>query len=300
VKLFVSCTPGLEPALYEELAEMRLKPTLVEGGADVDGDASWINLHSRIASRVLERIAFVKTTQELARVRFPRAVSTVEGGPPGYQRSLKLQTHGSAALVRAERSGGWTVSLDTSGELLHVRGYREEVGKAPMRETLAAGMLRLSGYSGTEPLWDLMCGSGTLLIEAALIALDIPPGDLKAKPKRAPPFPLLKGTDLNAGALGITRRNARRAGVFEALTLERADATLVKPTGPAGLVVANLPYGKRVAKTDLSILSANLRAHFSGWRFAFLMQGGLTGLTVQKEHALNNGGLRCRLVQGTC
>jgi putative N6-adenine-specific DNA methylase len=235
---FVSCTPGLEGALAEELRELGFSGRSVPGGFETQSDVARIEKLSRIASRV------------------------------------------------------------NDGRLLYQRGYREEIGRAPMRETLAAGMLRLAGYTGLEPLWDLMCGSGTLLIEAALISLGIAPGEL-GKPTR-PAAALLKGTDLNAGALGVTRRNARRAGVFDALTLERADATKVKaPAGPPGLLVANLPYGKRVAKSDLDALTANLRASFRGWRFAFLLQGHLD-LEVRNEHALSNGGLRCRLCLGVC
>jgi putative N6-adenine-specific DNA methylase len=237
VHLFVSCTPGLEGALAAELRELGFKGREVSGGFETNGDASRVEQHSRIASRVNE------------------------------------------------------------GRLLYQRGYREEIGRAPMRETLAAGMLRLAGYSGQEPLWDLMCGSGTLLIEAALIATGTAPGAL-GKPEHKAPA-LLKGTDLNSGALGVTRRNARRAGVFDALTLERADATKVKPSGAPGLLVANLPYGKRVERLDLAALTANLRQSFSGWRYAFLLQGKLD-LEIRQEHALNNGGLRCRLCLGVC
>jgi putative N6-adenine-specific DNA methylase len=237
VHLFVSCTPGLEGALADELRELGFKGREVAGGFETHGDAARIERHSRIASRV------------------------------------------------------------NDGRLLYQRGYREEIGRAPMRETLAAGMLRLARYSGSEPLWDLMCGSGTLLIEAALIATGIAPGELGKPARKA--AALLKGTDLNAGALGVTRRNARRAGVFEALTLERADATKVKPAGAPGLLVANLPYGRRVERLDLKAFTANLRASFHGWRFAFLLQGPLD-LEVTQEHALNNGGLRCRLCLGVC
>jgi putative N6-adenine-specific DNA methylase len=238
VHLFVSCTPGLESALAEELRELGFKGREVAGGFDTSGDSARVEQHSRIASRVNE------------------------------------------------------------GRLLYQRGYREEIGKAPMRETLAAGMLRLAGYSGHEPLWDLMCGSGTLLIEAALIATGTAPGQLGKPTRKA--AALLKGTDLNAGALGVTRRNARRAGVVDALTLERADATKVKPSGAAtGLLVGNLPYGKRVERLDLAAFTANLRQSFGGWRFAFLLQGKID-LEIRQEHALNNGGLRCRLCQGVC
>lgn len=241
--LFVTCTPGLEPVLADELRELGFSGRSVTGGFETPS-ADWkrIALMSRIASQVKEN------------------------------------------------------RRDVTGEL-YKRGYREEIGRAPMRETLAAGVLRFAKYRGQEPLWDPMCGAGTLLIEAALIAHGIPPGDLKAG--GTPASFALKGTDLNAGALGVTRRNARRAGVT--LTLERADASkIAPPQGPPGLLVSNLPYGKRVEKGDLDAVMTNFAAKFRGWRFAFLMQGRLHVLKATEEHELSNGGLRCRLFLGVC
>ncbi|MBL8953967.1 MAG: hypothetical protein JNK82_24535 [Myxococcaceae bacterium] len=242
--MFVTCTPGLEPALEAELRELGFSGKSTAGGFETPGsDVARVKLHSRIASEVKQN------------------------------------------------------GRDLTGPLYR-RGYREEVGRAPMRETLAAGILRLAGYRGEEPLWDPMCGAGTLLIEAALIAHAIPPGDVAGGPRRAAPH-LLKGTDLNAGALGVTRRNARRAGVK--LQLERADAAKIRPPpGAPGLLAANFPYGKRVEKGDLTPVLENFATHFKGWRFAFLMQGRLTVLKASDEHAVSNGGLRCRLCVGVC
>ncbi len=241
--LFVTCTPGLEAALAEELRELGFRGREVTGGFETNGDFKRIAHHSRIASAV--------------------------------------------------KQGGRELASD-----LYKRGYREEIGRAPMRETLAAGVLRLARYRGDEPVWDPMCGAGTLLIEAALIAHGIAPGDLKAGPTRKAAA-MLKGTDLNAGALGVTRRNARRAGVT--LELERADAAKIRPPGgPPGLLVSNFPYGKRVEKGDLDAVLQNFAEHFRGWRFAFLMQGRLHVLKAAEEHELSNGGLRCRLYVGVC
>lgn len=261
MRVFASCTPGLEPALAAELKALGYRAKQVSGGCETSGDFELLNLWSRIASRI-----------------------TVDG-------------------------------KDSSGDLLYLRGYREEIGRAPMRETLAAGVLGLAGYDGTERLWDPMCGSGTLLIEAALMAKGLAPGanrkfafqtwpghDAKrfaalprAMPRQAPP---LTGTDLNAGALGVTRRNAKRAGVLEALKLERADAAKVKPEGAPGLLVANFPYGKRVERGDLGAVVANLAAQFTGWRYAFLVEGNTFGLKAEHVHAVANGGIRCKLVVG--
>ncbi len=242
--MFVTCTPGLEPALEQELRALGFDGRSVTGGFEThSGDVRRVVLQSRIASAVKEK--------------------------------------------------GRDVATD-----LYRRGYREEVGRAPMRETLAAGVLQLAGYRGDEPFWDPMCGAGTLLIEAALIAHGIPPGDVKGGARRPAPA-LLKGTDLNSGALGVTRRNARRAGVT--LVLERADAAKISPPpGPPGLLAANFPYGKRVEKGDLVPVLENFARAFRGWRFAFLMQGRLEVLKASEEHALSNGGLRCRLCVGVC
>jgi putative N6-adenine-specific DNA methylase len=281
-RLFLQCAPGLEPALVRELASLGVQgPFAVStGGVEVETrprEYERLNLWSRVAERILLR-------------------------NPGASK------------------GG----LDTTGELLHFRGYRQEVGRAPLRETLAAGVLALGGFTPGEPVWDVMCGSGTLVIEAAEWAAGLAPGrnrgfafqgfpghDLRAfaaLPRSGPgsSAPVL-GSDLNAGALGIARRNARRAGVFERLVLERLDATALAPRPglPPGLVVANLPYGKRVgAKGELRQLfeavGASVRRACAGWRFAFLLETGeeALGLEVAARHEVANGGLRCHLVTG--
>jgi len=244
-----------------------------------------------------------------------RPVSTA----PGTERAL-----GPARLVLRASAGQVTLSADTSGALLHRRGWRKEISRAPMRETLAAGVLALARHVADEPLWDPMCGSGTLIIEGALAARRIPPGlgrrfaaedwpvaktaDWAARRRRLesqvlahPPAPVV-GTDVNAGALGTARRNARRAGVLDDLRLERLDVAAATPgaLGP-GLLVANLPYGIRVgerralAALDAAI-SQTLTGPFAGWRVALLADdprrlermGRGRPATV---HSLKNGGI---------
>ncbi len=253
-------------------------------------------------------------------------------GPPGCHRraNLWLRTANRVWLRAAEHTGERAErSVDTSGELLFRRGYRQEISRAPMRETLAAGMLQLAGFQGDEPLWDIMCGSGTLAIEAALVARNLAPGlrrrfaferftshDAQAWAKeraeaearvRSAPAPI-RASDLNAGALGTARRNARRAGVLESISIERLDATrLSAPAGPKGLVVANFPYGKRVGdRAALSALyrdvGATMRGALVGWRFAFLVAKGsdvdALGLPFERVFALQNGGIACTLLVG--
>jgi 23S rRNA G2445 N2-methylase RlmL len=242
----------------------------------------------------------------------PLTASTVEAGSGGpIEVSLRLDAQGAQ------------VSVDTSGELLYLRGARQETGKAPLRETLAAGVLRLCGWAPGESLWDVMCGSGTFLLEAAEQAQGLQPGrqrhfaferfvgasparlaDAKARGPLVPTW--IRGSDLNAGALGVARRNARRAGVLEALQLERLDATaLTRPDVSPGLVLANLPYGKRVGtRFELASLYArvgrSLRQALRGWRFGFLLQDGAEalGLEVTRTVPVKNGGLSCHVVMG--
>ena len=245
-------------------------------------------------------------------------------GPVGVHRraNLELRCAERVTLLGKER-------VDTSGELLYRRGFRQEVSRAPLRETLAAGVLAIAGYTGKEPLWDPLCGSGTLVIEAAMIARDLAPGlsrkfafeeladhDFKAYAReketlraRAKPKveAMILGTDLNAGALGTARRNAGRAGVLGDLTLERQDATVARKGLPEGtLVVSNLPYGIRVGEAAelpglYRKIVAALRA--SGVeRAAFLAKDPRAkewlGLGDAVEHPISNGGIRCVLVSG--
>jgi putative N6-adenine-specific DNA methylase len=237
------------------------------------------------------------------------------GARPSTPGAVKL-------ILRGLKRGGCQVSVDTTGELLHFRGYRQEVGRAPMRETLAAGVLQLAKWKPGETLWDIMCGSGTILIEAAERSAGLAPGRNRTFAfEKFPSHDLEKwkalsrtrdsvkstllGSDLNSGALGTARRNAKRAGVFELLTLERIDATKLPRREGSGLIIANLPYGKRVGERDelgqlYTRLGESLKASCAGWYFAFLLENGAEhlGLDIQEAHRVSNGGLDCELVLG--
>ncbi|MBN2005911.1 MAG: class I SAM-dependent RNA methyltransferase [Anaerolineae bacterium] len=221
-----------------------------------------------------------------------------------------------------------TVSVDASGALLHRRGYRQATAKAPLRETLAAGMLLASGWDGRSPLLDPFCGSGTIPIEAALLARNIAPGrdrrfafmdwpdfadDVWAEAREAAiaaersSTPPLLASDRDAGAIRAAETNATRAGVAGDIAFVcQAVSAIAPPSGP-GWVVTNPPYGVRVsAAQDLRNLYAQLghvlRAHCSGWRVAFLCNDpkliGQTRLQLDTSIAWANGGLRVRLAQG--
>lgn len=330
-RLFAATTPGLEPVLGRELEALGLTPRVVPGGAEVSGPPGThrrLNVWLRTATRVLLRLGDARAPAafgrlDLSRVRRPGQAVAVEG-PVRLREEASRRWPGQGEPLTLVVNSAGEVSVDTSGEPLFRRGWRQEIGRAPMRETLAAGMLALAGFDPSKPLWDVMCGSGTLLIEAAQwgkppgakrpFAFQGFPGAVGAElaklpgPVLAPGTAALVGTDLNAGALGIARRNARRAGVLERLTLERLDATklVARPGLEPGLLLANLPYGKRAGEPgDLRplyrALGARLRAQLPGWRFAFLLEDHqeALGLAFDGEVALDNGGLACRLCLGT-
>lgn len=356
--LFASTTPGLEPALELEARLLGLTVRVVPGGAELSGPSGSVEeacLHLRTASHVLLRLGTFPARDEKALARGLGAIPLARCWDGRRPVALKVSSRASrlqARQVAAAAERAWraatagkedgaaallhvrlqedvcTVSADASGELLHRRGYRQEVSRAPLRETLAAGMLLLAGYRGDEPLWDPMCGSGTLPIEAALMARRRAPGagrsfafqgwpsfdpaawaarlERARAAERAPPFPI-HGTDLHAGSLGVARRNARRAGVQADLELARADVAALRPPPglPPGLVVANLPYGKRVGdaaglRTLYDSVGRTLRSAFAGWRAALLaadraLEPAL-GLEPAQVFTVDNGGIRCRLL----
>lgn len=221
-----------------------------------------------------------------------------------------------------------TVSADSSGALLHRRGYRQAVAKAPMRETLAAAMLMAARYDPSQPLLDPFCGSGTLLIEAAMLARRIAPGTWRSfAAERWPEVPAaawaeeraraaaqvlptapaaIVGADRDAGAVVAALANAERAGVRADLeVLQRPLAATVFPPGP-GLLITNPPYGVRVSERgplrDLyATLGRVLREQGRGWRLAMLSADraleGHTGLRFAERLRTSNGGIPVRVVE---
>jgi putative N6-adenine-specific DNA methylase len=333
--LYVQCGLGLEASLVDELRELGLPGALAHvGGVELEGpDFAYerVNLWSRLANRVLLRVGEIRTAREIQRLelgRFGPAFQVEVQGDhqrrfsDGIQREVRSAKDGVGLTLRVLKDVA-TVSVDTTGELLYFRGYRQEVGRAPMRESLAAGLLRLAKWSPPEPLWDVMCGSGTIIIEAAELAAGLAPGRgrefaFQKFPSHVPTrFAALErtrtavgavvtGTDLNSGALGTARRNAKRAGVLERISLERLDATALVAREPKGLIIANLPYGKRVGeRTELAVLYKRFGAavkRLEGWRFAFFLEEGVEylGLDVETRLRVANGGLSCTLIAGRC
>ena len=223
-----------------------------------------------------------------------------------------------------------TLSLDTSGAPLFQRGYRLATAKAPLRETLAAGLVLASGWDRRSPLLDPFCGSGTLPIEAALLARNMAPGRARhfafmdwpgydaalwarllaeAEAARLGPPPRLLGSDRDAGAIAAAEANAQRAGVAEAIEFTRCAVSSIAPPPGRGWVVTNPPYGVRVSGSpELRNLYARfgqvLRARCPGWQVAVLSTEDRllrsTGLAFEPEHnlALMNGGLKVKLARG--
>jgi len=232
-----------------------------------------------------------------------------------------LGKHGVLVLVRLVNDL-CTISIDSSGELLHKRGYRQETAKAPLRETLAAAMLLASGWNGSIPLIDPFCGSGTIPIEAALLSSHIPPGINRefafmrwpgferdqwqnllsiARKEIIPPTTLISGYDRDAGAITIASSNAARAGQKDVILFIQQPISALTASETPGWIITNPPYGLRVTSgRDLRDLYARfgeiLRVNFTGWQAGILVSdprlGGNLGLPVpQLTFRFINGGI---------
>ncbi len=323
------------------------------------------NLHLRTASRVLARLGnffYAKTYKDLlektSRLPWERFLS------PGQPVTLRVSYHESnlnharpiseavyeAIAIRLRQplqgkrddsssttthqlvvvrvaNDQVTISMDSSGTLLHKRGYRQAIAKAPLRETLAAAIIMASGWDRQSPLLDPFCGSGTIPIEAAMMALGIPPGAnrqfafmdwpnydealwerVKGTAKRSRiVMPSIMGSDRDAGAVRMAISNAERAGVSEFIQFENHALSNIHPPRKKGWVVTNPPYGERISKgADLRNLYAQLgnvlRQHCPGWHVAVLsndkMLLGQTRLDLDTSMSLRNGGIRVNLARG--
>ena len=329
---FAIVAPGLEPIVARELTALGERPSIDDGGVSWEGDARSLmqaNLWLRTASRILVRvaqfkaIAFYELERRAKRIPWDRFVAHGRGAEFRVTARKSKLYHSDAIAQRLVDAAGlgvgankphptdhppatqlfivrvfkdqFTISADTSGELLHKRGYRQDVGKAPLRETLAAALLLASDWTGRVPLLDPFCGSGTIPIEAALIARRLAPGlhrrfaymewpefdartwnallgEAKTFALAGSPVPLL-GSDRDASAIESARANAERAGVAGDVELGvRAVSALKAPDTP-GLVATNPPYGVRLSsESDVRDLYARfgqvLRERCAGWRVA--------------------------------
>lgn len=366
---FAVTAPGIERLVADELSTLgnshRIECDAPElGGVAFRTDPAGLyaaNLHLRVASRVLVRVGsfHAATFHELERhaARIPWRSFVAPDRPVEFRvtaRKSRLYHQGAVAqrLLAAAAASGipgdagpgsgapqefvvrlqrdeCTISADASGELLHRRGYRLAAAKAPLRETLAAAMLGAVRWDGTAPLIDPMCGSGTIPIEAALLARRIPPGIgrrfafmgwpgfdeaawnsvLDDARRRITPRAAVAilGSDRDAGAIAAATANAERAGVAADIEWRQAAISAVTPPPGLGWIVTNPPYGIRVGERrklrDLFAQLGNVaRRCCPGWQVAFLAAHPelerQTGLELTPTMATENGGIRVRLVQG--
>ena len=259
-----------------------------------------------------------------------RLGSGIVVGDSRSDESDEEEVEGPAAQLFVIRAfhDAFTVSIDSSGALLHQRGYRKAIAKAPLRETLAAAMLIASDWDGSTPLLDPLCGSGTIPIEAALIARRIPPGSTRSFAFQAwPSFEgsrwdalraeaaagvlasagvRIRGSDRDAGAIEAAASNAGRAGVTGDIELSVRAVSSIDDCGQGdGLVATNPPYGVRVGEAvrlrDLyAKLGQVLRTRCPGWRLALLsantrLEGELR-LPLEERLRTRNGGIPVRLM----
>ncbi|MBS4097309.1 MAG: methyltransferase [Sulfuricella sp.] len=367
-QFFAPCPRGLEAILAAELKELGaadLQPT--DGGVGFSGTlalAYRANLHSRFASRILWRLVekpyrseddVYRAALDIAWPELFAVGNTVRVDVSAIKCPLKsldflvlkikdavcdrfrdaCGERPSVATVEPDMrifafltADRVTLYLDTSGEALFKRGYRKEQGIAPLRENLAAGILRLAGWQPGIPLLDPMCGSGTFLIEAAMMALNIAPGierwfafeKLKnydegawktiyeeavaaEKPKTSLP---IHGSDKYGSALDSARANLEQAGLEDVVHLKQVDALEISAPEASGYLITNPPYGERLGdQEELAQFYPRfgdvLKQRFGGWNAyiitADLALAKLIRLSASRRIPLYNGALDCRLFE---
>ncbi|MGZ8434034.1 MAG: THUMP domain-containing class I SAM-dependent RNA methyltransferase [Candidatus Binatia bacterium] len=365
---FATCPRGLEMILVDELRQLGAdKVHAVGGGVQFGGDLMVcyrVNLESRIASRVLWQVATAgyRSENDIYRIAYAvpwtdwfdatrtirvdvsatkspltslnfvtlkikdavcdkiRQVSQQRPSVDTRDPDIPIQGH----LTDRE----FTLYLDTSGEPLFKRGQRIATGEAPLRENLAAGILRLAGWTPGIPLLDPMCGSGTILVEAACMALDIAPGlgrqfafekflnfnltawreliqRRTARRKARVALPI-HGSDLDGTVLQAALANLAGAGLGQVVSLKRASVLEITAPAKAGIIVSNPPYGVRLGEQQALAelypkLGDVLKRQFTGWRAYFLSADmrlpKLIRLATSKRTPLFNGALDCRLFE---
>ena len=358
-EIFLATYPGLEAVLLDEVRALGFaQAAQVAGGVTVQGGWPEVwraNLRVRGATRVLARIGAFRAMHpaqldKRAR-RFDWGAYLRADVPVRVEATCKRSRiyHAGAARSRVEtaltetlgveirKEAGLTVrvrieddlctlSLDTSGSPLHLRGHKQFVGKAPLRETLAALLLRKCGYVAGMPLVDPMCGSGTFVLEAAEISAGLAPGrgrrfafeDLVGfdptawgaiRSERAAPVPArCLGFDRDAGAIAGATDNAKRAGVeTQAIFARQALSDLVAPESGEGLVMVNPPYGARIGNKKMlfglyATLGTRLQEACKGWRVGLLTSEPALAHATGLEFAdisspIPNGGLKVKLFQ---
>ncbi|KAF1023352.1 MAG: Ribosomal RNA large subunit methyltransferase L [Paracidovorax wautersii] len=309
LQLFLPCAGGVEPLLVAEVQRIcsDAQPHVLRGGVLVEAswrDAMRLNLHSRLAQRVLIQLARAPyrheqdiyaiasevaweiwfTPRQTIKVEITAqhsplkslnfAALTVKDAVADRFRAKQgarpsVDTHWPDVRLYAHLTNDRaTLYIDTSGEPLFKRGWREDKGDAPLKETLAAAMLAASGWTPEQPLYDPCCGSGTIVIEAAQIAANMAPGMQRkfafekllpyqshvfeaifdqARAAETVPQALIFGSDVSHRMVDFSQRNAERAGVAAFIKLRGGDALQrMPPCDTPGVMLLNPPYGERI------------------------------------------------------
>jgi len=363
--LFVTCPRGLEAPLSQELEQIKCQDIrAVDGGVACKGGMEQvyrINLHSRTASRVLLRLTKSGYRNEQDIYKVAKNIRWTDWFD--LEQTFKVKVEGKRAQVKSLDFVGLKIKdavcdvfrdacgarpnvgkirpdirihafiderdiqifIDTSGEALFKRGYRQDTGEAPMRENLAAGLLLLAGYDGSQPFQDPFCGSGTIVIEAAWIATRRAPGLMRrfgfeklknfdaalwkklqheAETQIRPAPASISGSDNDRHMIRAAVANAQAAEVDTFVRFEVKDAQDTRPNGDGGILISNPPYGVRLAEVQAlqalyPQLGAWLKQHYAGW-----LAGMFTGdrdmpkfmrLSPKRKIPLYNGNLDCRL-----
>jgi putative N6-adenine-specific DNA methylase len=365
---FAPCPRGLETLLGAELERAGAREVAaVAGGVGFAGDWDCCyraNLESRIATRILWRVAQgrYRREEDIYRLAYDvpwqrlfdvgttlRVDVTAIRSPLRSLDFITLKVKDAVCdRFRAERgrrpdvdtkapgvrvltfltADEATIYVDTSGDPLYRRGFKQARVEAPLKENLAAGILMLTGWAADQPLLDPMCGSGSFLLEAAQMAMDIAPGlgrgfgferlagfdaalwrrilaDTRSRRREAETLPLF-GSDLYGEQLKRARENLAAAGLEALVQLKQANLLELPPPAAAGVMVANPPYGERMGdKEELAAfyprLGDALKQRFAGWNCCFFSSDKdlprLIGLRSSRRIPLYNGPLECRLYE---
>lgn len=369
LQFFAPCPRGLEPILQQELTKLEAKSLhLADGGVHFQGDwkcCAKINLHSRIASRILWRITSARYRSEQDIYRLANSVAwsslfrvecTIKINVSAIRCPLiksldfitlkikdaicdrfrnecgirpSVNTHTPDLRIHAFlEEEQCTLYIDTSGEALFKRGWRQAIGDAPLRENLATGLLYLSGWQVGMPLFDPMCGSGTFLIEAAEISLNRAAGIRRdfalshlqvfdasilaqlrheALAAALPTAELaLFGNDLDPNAIDACYANIEAANLGDSIAMAEGDCLDCKAPAEQGILLTNPPYGVRIGEAEeldalYPTLGNWLKKEFAGWNAYFFtadrqLEKGMR-LKASKRTPLFNGALDCRLFE---
>jgi putative N6-adenine-specific DNA methylase len=367
-QFFATCPRGLEALLVEELSTQQAHKILAtDGGVSFEGNLEImyrVNLYSRIATRVMSRVGqgSYTTEEDIYKATFKlnwpslfKVNQTIRVKVTGVKCPLKSLDFVTlrikdAVCDRFREEGAlrpsvsvrdpdvrihayltqdqYQLYLDTSGAPLYQRGFRDVSVIAPLRENLAAGILMLTGWKPGTPLLDPMCGSGTFLIEAAMMAVNQPPGmkrtfgfqkltsfdeslwkkiETEATNKmRAIEFLDIYGSDMDLRAVRVARHNLKVAGLEEVAKVMQSDFVKLEPPTSEGVLVTNPPYGQRIGEDEdlkevYPVWAKHMKESFGGWDTYFLtadleMPKDMR-LKPTKKTPLFNGALECRLFE---